>query len=46
LIEGVYPFVTNLEAAKIMGETSMAMILVPTINGQIDLDGNPGSKLL
>ena len=46
LLEGVFPFVTNLEAAKIMGETSMAMILVPTINGEIDLDGNPGSKLL
>jgi methionyl-tRNA synthetase len=46
LLQGVYPFVTNLEAVKIMGETSVAMIMIPTREGEIDLDGNPGSKLL
>jgi methionyl-tRNA synthetase len=46
LLFGTFPFVTNLESARIMGETSMAMILVPTKDGKIDLEGLPGSKLL
>lgn len=45
LLEGIYPFVTNLEAVKIMGETSVAMILIPTRDGEIDLEGKPGSRL-
>lgn len=46
LTGAIYPFVTNLEASDIMGITSMAMILVPTREGEIDLDGFQGSKLL
>jgi len=46
LLFGIFPFVTNLEAVKIMGVTSMAMILVPTREGKIDLEGLPGSKLI
>ena len=46
LIEGIYPFVTNMEPVKIMGEMSVAMIMVPTIDGGIDLEGKPGSRLM
>lgn len=40
-----FPFVTNLEPAKIMGITSEAMIVVPTNGESINLEGTPGSKL-
>jgi methionyl-tRNA synthetase len=46
LLFGIFPFVTNLESVKIMGEISMSMILVPTRDGKIDLEGLPGSKLI
>lgn len=46
LLNSVYPFITNLEPAKIMGVESTAMIMVPTFNGEIDLLGTPGSVLM
>lgn len=42
----VLPFVVNLEPVKIMGITSYAMILPPTIDDEVYLDFNRiGSKL-
>ena len=46
LVNAIYPFIANLEPAKIMGEVSTAMIMVPTKDGEIDLEGNPGSILM
>lgn len=46
LLNAIYPFITNLESAKIMGVESNAMIMVPTTNGAIDLIGEPGSVLM
>lgn len=46
LLNAVYPFITNLEPAKIMGVESNAMIMVPMTNGAIDLIGEPGSVLM
>lgn len=41
-----FPFVTNLEPAKIMGIVSEAMILVCTDGTSPDLEGKPGSILI
>ena len=46
LLNAVFPFITNLEPAKIMGVESTAMIMVPTINDEINVDGDPGSVLM
>ena len=41
------PFITNLKPAKMMGVESTAMIMIPTINDELQLDDvKPGSKLL
>jgi methionyl-tRNA synthetase len=42
----IYPFITNLAPVKIMGIESIAMIMVPTIDGEIDIKGNTGSRLM
>jgi methionyl-tRNA synthetase len=46
LVNSVYPFITNLEPAKIMGIMSSAMIMVPSSGDTLDLMGNPGSRLM
>jgi methionine--tRNA ligase beta chain len=45
LLNSVFPFVTNLTPAKVMGVMSEAMIVVPSIGGVINLTGEPGSDL-
>jgi len=41
------PFVTNLKPAKMMGVESTAMIMVPTVSDELQLDDvAPGAKLL
>ena len=49
LLHKFFPYITNLEPAKIMGVISEAMIMVPTMeDGTINLGQNPliGNKLL
>ena len=49
LLHKFFPYITNLEPAKIMGVVSEAMIMVPTTeDGAINLGQNPliGNKLL
>jgi methionine--tRNA ligase beta chain len=43
-----FPFITNLKPAKIMGIESTAMIMVPSIEGEIDISESPviGSSLI
>ena len=40
------PFITNLKPAKIMGEMSTAMIMVPSVEGEINLAAPSGSQLM
>jgi tRNA-binding EMAP/Myf-like protein len=47
LMDRYFCFITNLEPAKIMGEISEAMIMVPMLSdGSFDLLHREGSKLL
>ena len=46
LVFGTYPFITNMEPIKIMGIESQAMIMVPEIDGKINLMGKSGSNLM
>ncbi len=48
VLEGLsLPFITNLKPAKMMGVESTAMIMIPTVNDELQLnDVEPGSKLL
>ena len=40
------PFITNLVPVKLMGVESSAMILPPTVDGKINLNGVSGSNLM
>ncbi len=47
LVGRTFPFITNLKPAKIMGVESTAMIMIPTLNEELQLeDVSPGAKLL
>jgi tRNA-binding EMAP/Myf-like protein len=41
------PFITNLQTARMMGIESTAMIMIPTVDGELQLNHVPsGAKLL
>jgi methionine--tRNA ligase beta chain len=48
MLEGLsLPFITNLKPAKMMGVESTAMIMIPTVNDELQMDDViPGSNLL